>query len=141
MSLCISKFNISPTLFQKIEEIHTLAKKIETEKKTLVLYHLTSLFEAYHYVFYVNFIDTILQKRKGKIVDWGGFVGQVTILLRSLGYDCDNAVLAYPSTKKDFERFEIPYVLIKNQKKFLIKKIVCLLLSLLAFLNMFMKTT
>lgn len=101
------KKKINPVLFEKIHRIHELAKR--SKVKTGVLGHLTNLFEAYQYVYYVWMVQQYLKPTQMLIVDWGGFCGQVTVLLNALGYKVENNVLEYPSTKKDFEEFNISY--------------------------------
>ena len=121
----IQKEALPKILFDKIHRIHNLATQQQTSTGNSALSHLTNLFEAYQYVYYVALVDYYLQRRDqekedkertGIIVDWGGFVGQVTILLRSLGYDCENNVLTFPSTKDAFDEFNIPYTINKNPK-------------------------
>lgn len=102
------KNRIPPILFKTIHDIHDSALLAQPAGQSGVLSHLTNMFEAYQYVYYVSLVDAILQGQKGKIVDWGGFIGQVTILLRALNYDCDNLVLELPSKKAYFEKFEAP---------------------------------
>jgi len=113
-----NKEKVPKILFEKMLRMHELAVTEQYPNKTGVLSHLTNLFEAYQYVYYVIVVDHYLHGRKGKIVDWGGFMGQVTVLLRSIGYNCENNVLSYPSKKEIFAEFDIPYKLNrKNPKK------------------------
>lgn len=122
-----SKTKISAVLFEKIHKIQEQALKVPKEKCG-VLRHLIDLNEAYSYIYYVHIVDKTLKKRKGLIVDWGGFCGQITILLNSLGYDCENYVLYYPSQKHLFDKFNIKYQLDPNPKKMPYKSNSCLAL-------------
>lgn len=110
---------IPSPLFDIIHRIHDIAVHEQSIRKTTVLSHLTNLYEAYQYVYYVYMVHQFLQGQKGKIVDWGGFIGQVTILLRSLGYDCENNVLSLPSAHDAFTSFAIPYIINTNNPKVL----------------------
>src|SRR3989338_6261113 len=104
-----NKNTVPPTLFTVIDDIHHTALLAQPSGQTGVLSHLTNRFEAYQYVYYVALVDAILQGQKGKIVDWGGFIGQVTLLLQALNYDCDNLVLELPSKRAHFEKLGISY--------------------------------
>ncbi len=113
----INKKGIPPILFKKIHQINSLALKAPQEKKVGVLSHLTNIFEAYNYVYYAYLVDKFLKNKKGRVVDWGGFCGQVTVLLNSLGYKCENYILEYPSQKHLFEELDIPYRLHTDPKR------------------------
>lgn len=113
----LSKQKIPAPLLPTIEKIHTIALQEKNEKTAGILAHLTDPAQAYQYVYYAALVDTVLCGKKGKIIDMGGFLGQVTALLRSLHYDCDNLVTAYPSIKKAFAPLDIPFVLSKDATK------------------------
>ncbi len=109
-----SKEKLPAPLLSTIEKIHALALEEKNEKTAGILAHLTDPAEAYQYVYYTALVHTLLQGKKGKIIDMGGFLGQVTALLRSLEYNCYNLVTEYPTLKKSFELLNIPFVLSKN---------------------------
>lgn len=112
----ILKKNITPVLFRKIHRINDITSNYMGKSHNGVLSHLTNIFEAYAYVYYVAMVDKYLNKKKGKIVDWGGFMGQVTVLLRALGYNCENNVISFPKRKRLFKEFDIPFKLNKKPK-------------------------
>ena len=79
-----------------LKKTHIDRKNIPEEKRKILI-HLTDLKNAYSYVYYTALVDHFLKKedQNGLIVDWGGYVGQMTILLNLLGYNCENYLLEY----------------------------------------------
>lgn len=123
----LDKSCIPQKLFEQIHKISEIACHAPKNKHK-VLQHLINLHEAYNYVYYVYLVDKVLDKAKGRIVDWGGFCGQVTLLLKALGYKCQNYVLTYPSQKRLFDKLDIPYQVGDHPKKLPYKNNSCLAL-------------
>jgi ubiquinone/menaquinone biosynthesis C-methylase UbiE len=92
------KKNIPNILFDKIIFLQKLLLENLNKDQRKIAVHLTDLKNAYNYIYYIMIVDYFLKNNKKElIVDWGGFIGQITMLLNSIGYNCENYVLNYPN--------------------------------------------